>query len=340
MATAVLAVRVVIAAVFATAGVGKLLDLEGSRRAMRDFGVRGRAADLAGLLLPLAELAVATALALRPTAQWGGVAALVLLLGFIAGIGNALRHGFAPDCHCFGQIHSAPAGPSTLARNGALAALAVFVVVEGPGPAIDTWVGARSAAELVAVGVGLSAAVLAMFSLQLWTEVRQLRNEIGTARRMAAGAPPGLPVGAAAPTFALQTVEGETVTLDSLCERGQPALLVFASLGCGSCLELFPNIRRWQQTLAERLTIALVSSGSAKDNRPLLDEYGLHTVLLQENSELVEAYRIRGTPSAVLVTADGKIGSIPAESAFGIEPMVRLVLRGIDSAPVPEGSIA
>ena len=80
-----LVVQVLLAAVFATAGVGKLLDLPGSRRALADFGVPERAAPIAALLLPLAELATAVALVLHPSARWGAVGALVLLLAFIAG---------------------------------------------------------------------------------------------------------------------------------------------------------------------------------------------------------------------------------------------------------------
>src|SRR5438552_6841190 len=122
MATVVLALRFVLAVVFVTAGVGKLLDLSGSRRAVADFGVPERAARVIGVLLPLAEIAIALALVFRPSAQVGAIAAALILAGFIAGIARALSRGEQPDCHCFGQIHSAPAGPSTLIRNGILAA--------------------------------------------------------------------------------------------------------------------------------------------------------------------------------------------------------------------------
>lgn len=340
MGTAVLAVRIVLAIVFAMAGVGKLLDLPGSRQAMRDFGVPQALAEPAGLLLPLAELLTAILLILQPTAQWGGVLALLLLLGFIAGIANALRHGVAPDCHCFGQIHSAPAGRGTLIRNGVLAVGSLFVIVEGPGPSVTGWVSDHSAAVLVAVILGAIALGVAAWAAQLWQQNRNLARDLGAAQRMAAGAPPGLPVGVAAPDFALSSVDGETVSLESLRDRGQPVLLVFASPWCGSCEELFPSIRRWQGSLAERLTIAIVSTGSVKDNEPLFETHQLETILLQEQSELIESYRIRGTPTAVLISVDGKIASIPAESVFGIEPMVRLVLRdGADTRPVQTTSV-
>lgn len=327
MGTAVLAARMALAAVFLTAGVGKLFDLQGSRQAMRDFGVPAGLSEVGGLLLPLFEIAAGIALVFVPSARWGGAVALVLLVGFIAGIANALRHGIAPDCHCFGQIHSAPAGRGTLARNGALALLAAFVVAKAPGPALDTWVSARSAAVLVAVGLGIATALLALVAAQLWVEARKLREDLGSAQRMAAGAPPGLPMGAPAPAFALDSTEGTTVTLDDLRSHGRPILLVFASPWCSSCVALFPNLRRWQQTLAERVTIAVISSGTVEENEPLFVEHALENVLLQDKSELIESYRIRGTPTAVLVNGDGTIGSIPAESVFGIEPMVRLVLR-------------
>jgi hypothetical protein len=62
-------------------------------------------------------------------------------------------------------------------------------------------------------------------------------------------------------------------------------------------------------------------------------------VLLQENDEAISRYRIRGTPTAVLINVEGTIASLPAESVFGIEPMVRLVLREGDIA-TPQGSLA
>lgn len=344
MATAVLVIRILLAAVFATAGVGKLLDIEGSRQAMRDFGLSDALARMAGVLLPVAELATAVLLIFRPTAQVGATLGLVLLLAFIAGIANALRQGMAPDCHCFGQIHSAPAGPETLVRNGILAAAAAFALIEGTGPAIDGWFNSHSGAAVAALILGFAAGLLAIFSFQLWTEVRQLRKDLATSRsqaaRAAALAPPGLPVGTEAPDFAVQSLTGETVTLRDLLAPGLPALLMFTSPGCGSCAEIFPSLRRWQQTLSERLTIAVLSVGDAKSNQAVVDQYGLERLLIQEDGEVIESYRIRGTPSALLVNPDGTIGTIAAESVFEIEPMVRTVLRG-ESAPAgSQGAVA
>src|SRR5205085_411760 len=144
-----------------------------------------RLSDAAGVTLPIAELAVAALLVFRPTAQWGAAAALFLLLAFMAGIANALHRGIAPDCNCFGQIHSAPAGRETLIRNGVLTALAAFAVVAGPGPAVDSWVSDRSAVELVAVAAGAVAIALAFWAVRLQSGTRRLSEQLQDERKRA-----------------------------------------------------------------------------------------------------------------------------------------------------------
>lgn len=339
MSTVVLLARIALAGVFAVAAVAKLADLEGSRRAMRDFGVPERAAGGVGLALPLAELAIAVGLLFPPTAQWSAGAAVVLLSAFMVGIAAAMRRGEAPDCHCFGQVHSAPAGRGTLIRNALLAALAVLTVVEGPGPAIDTWIGDRTDTELVAIAaivVGLGLAALAFW---LWLQRRRLSADLARAHRRAAVATPGIPVGSEAPGFSLASAvngaDNGVVTLDALREHGRPVLLVFASPSCHNCSELLPKLAVWERTLNDRLIIALVSMGSAEAHDGWR-QYGFQHLLLQLDTEVYEAYRMRATPAAVLVTPDGRIGSNPAEGALAIEPLVRLALRDGADAQLAE----
>jgi uncharacterized membrane protein YphA (DoxX/SURF4 family)/peroxiredoxin len=337
MTTAVLAIRMLLAAVFAVAGVAKLRDLEGSRAAMKDFGVPAGLAGPAGVLLPLAELAVAIGLVPTASARWAAALGLLLLLAFIWGIATALRRGESPDCHCFGQLHSAPAGPATLARNAVLAALAVVVVAEAPGAALDDWMAARTAAELVAVGAGIAAIFFGAGWLVMWRQRRGLLTQLGRAQRMATSAAPGVPIGSRAPDFSLPDLYGNTVTLDALLERGRPLLLVFLSPGCESCVELLPKLARWQSSLADRLTLVLLSTGRVKVNQPIFEEYGISDdVLLQEFMEVSDAFRIRGTPSAVVITADGTVATNPAETVFGIEPLLRTALN--DGVTVQAGS--
>jgi methylamine dehydrogenase accessory protein MauD len=347
-----LGARLVLALVFAVAGVAKLMDLAGSRRAIVEFGVPAALARPLGVLLPLAELAIAAALLPTMTAWWGAVGALVLLLVFAAAIGANLARGRKPDCHCFGQLHSAPAGWSTLARNAVLAFPAALVVWQGlegnVGPSVVGWAGALS--DVQALGV-LAAVLLAA---QWWFLFRLLRQNGRLARRLEAveerlangglgltssenGAQQmaGLPVGAPAPAFDLPNLEGEAVTLESLSSLGKPILLVFTEPGCGYCEELLPEVRRWQDELADEFTIAVITSDDPEENRAMSNEHGLSRVLLEEDWEVSEAYDVDGTPSAVLVNPDGTIGSSLAEEAEEIEELVSQAAKGSKERPEP-----
>jgi methylamine dehydrogenase accessory protein MauD len=349
-----LVARLLLAAVFVVSGVAKLADRAGSRQAMTDFGVPAPLAAPFGLLLPLAELAVAITLLPAATAWWGALGALALLLLFIAGIGANLARGRKPDCRCFGQLHSAPAGWSTLARNAVLAALAAFVVwrgsgAAGAGPGALGWLGGLSAAGLL--GLLFALVVLGLLGIQGWfllhllrqngrlmVRLRALETRLGVegASPSGNGAHPavGLPVGSVAPTFSLPDLRGEEVTLETLRAAGKPVLLFFTSPECGHCTDLLPEVARWQEEHAEKLTIALVSHNSAEENRAKVAEHGVGPVLLQEDWEVSEAYDVEAAPSAQLVRPDGTIGSPLVEGADNVENLVAEVVGGRVQLPM------
>jgi methylamine dehydrogenase accessory protein MauD len=340
-----LGARLVLALVFAVAGVAKLTDRAGSRRAIVDFGIPAALAGPLGILLPLAELAIAAALIPTTTAWWGAVGALVLLLLFAAAIGANLARGHKPNCHCFGQLHSAPAGRSTLVRNAVLAAPAAFVVWHGQEGSAVAWVGTLSAVQ--ALGVFAAVLVVGLLAAQWWFLFGLFRQNGRLARWLEAveerladaglalspsenGAQQmaGLPVGTPAPAFDLPNLEGEAVTLKSLRSLDKPILLLFTDPGCGYCEELLPEVGRWQDELADEFTIALISCDDPEKNRVLSNEHGLSRVLLEEDWEVSEAYGVSGTPSAVLVNPDGTISSSLAEDAEEIEELVSQAAKG------------
>src|SRR5918995_1051452 len=352
MDAALLIARLVLAAAFTIAGVAKLADLKGSRQAIIDFGVPSAIAAPLGLLLPLAELSVAATLLAASTAWWGALGALALLSVFVVGITYNLARGRKPECHCFGQLHSAPAGWKTLARNGVLAAIAGFVLwagYEGAGPSALSWVGALSTAQQLA----LLAGVLVLFLLagQWWFLVHLLRQNGRLLVRLEAveatlaeggsvvapsvnGTPvdqaEGLPVGSVAPEFGLSGLHGETLTLEALRSSGKPMMALFTDPGCGPCNAMLPEVGRWQQEHANKLTLALISRGEVEENKIKAQEHGLTNVLVQKDWEVSESYEVRGTPSAVLISPDGKVASPVAGGAEGI--------RGLLSYAVGQGA--
>ena len=322
-----LAARLLLALVFTVAAAGKLADQGGTRSTLSEFGMPTRSLATLALLLPLAELATAVALVVQQSGRWGAVAALGLLLLFAAGITSAMLRGEAPDCNCFGQLGSAPAGPGTLVRNALLAAPAILVVAHGPGKALDSSLASGSAAVFVAIGAGLAAVALAVISARFASENRELRGALERLRAASAVFPPGLPIGAKAPGFELPAISGETVTLESLLVRGKPIAMVFLSADCGPCALMFPNLARWQKTLSDRLTIVMPTRGSITDISALAEEHGLDNVLADEKGVVFESFRGSATPSVVIVTAAGRIGSRTRATLVVVESLIREALH-------------
>ena len=280
-----------------------------------------RAVRIGGLALPLAELAVGVALLVRPTARWGALCALLLVLAFAGAVARAMSRGQAPDCHCFGQIHSEPAGPSMLIRDGVLAAMAGVVVVAGPGPSVVTAVTSLHGTAIGLVAVSVLAAVLAVAVVQLWVDRRRLRADLSAA--IAAQAAPGLPRGTPAPEFELLPVRGTVRSVAELTQRLRPSVLVFVSTGCGPCIQMLPTLGRWQDSLSNSVTLAAIFAGERAEVERLSAEYKLSLAMAQENNEAFELYKLRGTPSAVLVGVNGMIAGAPAEGVPAIEALIR-----------------
>jgi peroxiredoxin len=346
MDAALLIARLVLAAVFIVAGLAKLSDLKGSRKAITDFGLPEVLASPLALLLPLAELGVGAALIPASSAWWGALGAVGLLVLFVVGISINLARGKKPDCHCFGQLHSAPAGWKTLARNGVLAAIAGFVVWAGSegggaGPSAISWLAALSMAQLLGLLGGVL--VLSLLAGQWWFLVHLLRQNGRLLVRLEAveatlaeggsvlapsqnGTPvpqaEGLPVGSEAPQFSLSGLHGETLTLEALRSSGKTVMMLFTDPGCGPCNAMLPEVGRWQEEHAKKLTLSLVSRGEVEENKTKASEHGLSNVLLQKNWEVSESYQVRGTPSAVLISPDGKIASPVAGGAEGIRGLL------------------
>lgn len=367
MEVVLIAVRLLLAAVFVTAGAAKLADRAGSVRALRDFGIPAAFLPSLGLLLPLAEIATAVALLTAASAWYGALAALGLLLCFCVAIAVNLVQGRNPDCHCFGQLHSAPASWSTLARNGALTLIAGLVVLQGrdaAGPSAVAWIGAFTVGELLGVVGGL--VVLGLLATQTWLLVqltsqngRLLLRLDGLEARLQASAPSsprmpeppyseaGLPVGAPAPSFVLSDIAGREHALAELLAAGKPLLLLFMDPKCGPCNALLPDVSRWQREYTDTATFVVISRGDPDSNRVKVEEHGLGLVLLQRDYEAATAYEAHGTPSAVLVRPDGTIGAAVAPGADAIRSLVARSggpsagppWAGLDPIPLSNGHV-
>jgi thiol-disulfide isomerase/thioredoxin len=353
---AVLAARLLLAAVMIVAGIAKLLDPVGSRRALEGFNVPGRLIPFLALALPIAECGIAVGLLAVPTVLFAACGALVLLGLFLAGTAVSLHGGRKPECHCFGQLYSEPVGRATILRIGVLAAIAAaltYAAKDTPGPSLFAPLAALSWPVALALagfgGLALLSAAQSMLIYQLMRQQGRLllrldgftRSEdfarqrpalaqplagSGTARRIARN---GLPIGSGAPAFRLKDLDGVPVSSAALLAEGKPLLLVFTNPGCSPCAALLPEIMHWGLDPDFPARIVMISEGAPADNLMKFPQVGRMLVLLQEEREVAQAFKANGTPAAVTIRPNGEIGSALATGAGEIQELVTSLVTGV-----------
>jgi thiol-disulfide isomerase/thioredoxin len=141
-------------------------------------------------------------------------------------------------------------------------------------------------------------------------------------------APLGLEPGTPAPEFA---------ALGDLLERRLPVLVVFTSPGCGPCEALMPDLASWQSAHAERLTVAVLANVEPAEIHAEAERHGLVDVFADPEGQVSGAYEASGTPSAVLIAADGTVASFVAAGPSAIAELVAAVL---DAPGLPIGAPA
>jgi peroxiredoxin/uncharacterized membrane protein YphA (DoxX/SURF4 family) len=352
MGILLLVARVLLVLVFLVSGLAKIADLSGSQKAMHDFGLPKALAAPLGLLLPFVELAVAVALIPAASAWWGAIGALALLLIFIGGMSYNLAQGRKPDCHCFGQLQTEPIGWPTVVRNVILAAVAGLVVWQGQadaGPSMLAWLATLTVAQDVELGIVVVLVVLvALESWMLLEAMRQMgkllvRVEELEARPVSATQEDhdefGLPEGTMAPTFELPDLSGHLVSSQSLLAAGKALFLVFSDTNCGPCSGMMPEYGKWEREHSDELTFALISRGTVEENQAKTAEHGIQRVLLQSDREVMTAFLVRGTPTAVIVRPDGSIHGPLAEGEDEIRDLLQeeTVTPGSRVLPVSNG---
>jgi methylamine dehydrogenase accessory protein MauD len=331
---ALLAVRLVLAAVFVVAALAKLADRDGARRSLVDFGVPAGLAPAAAVGLPLVELLLAAGLVMSSTAWAAALGAAVLLGAFTLAVGVALARGRESDCHCFGRLSAEPVGRGTLARNLTLLALASFAAVaarDDAGTSATAWLGDLSTGALLGLagGVALVAGLALNFAFlyqlfkqngRLWAELEQLRATAGGRQGPAIGAP--------APRFELPDLSGRAVALDDLLADDRATVLVFSDPQCSACDALLPVIASLERDPAADPKPVLISRGSAEQVRAKVSDHGVERVLLTgEDFELAKSFGVTGTPGAVVIDGAGRIA---AEAVLGTRRVDALLASGLE----------
>jgi peroxiredoxin len=325
MSGALLAARLILAAVFLVAAVGKLMRRRETADTLGHFGVPSGLRPTFAIALPVAELVVACGLVVTVTAAWAALAGLLLLAAFTAGIVRVLRAKEEVDCNCFGALAPARVSRLTLARNLLLIGLAGFVVVAGRldgGTSATAWIGRLDTTALVGIVAAVALAAAALNFAFCWQLMKQNGRLVARLEEVSAGAAdagrPGLATGAPAPAFALPDLNGGPVHLQELLHPGRGALLFFTDPGCNACEPLLPRIASLRMNDEEGPIPVVIALGGATANQEKAREHGLGLVLLAEDFELARSFGVNGMPGVVRLDPEGRLIGAPAVGANAV----------------------
>jgi hypothetical protein len=328
MSISIAIIRLGLSIVFGVAGIAKLLDQRGTREAVINFGAPAGWSQPLAMLLAVAEIAIAAGLLFSATAWVSAMSAILLLSIFIIAISLNLYRGYAPDCHCFGQLYSRPLGWSTLIRNLGFGLAAAFIAWQRPQMVgSNNWQLSRFAAELYFPLLTLPASLIVVITVIVFRRGRSTATGPGVLHNHPAPAMQGLPLDVVAPTFKLPAYGRDQTSLAELLKAGRPLLLIFSNPNCGPCAALFAELAQWQRKYPERVTIAVLTQGTVKENFVNIARNDLQNILFQNQREVAELYQCSVTPTGVLVSAAGRIASAPAPGADKIRDLLHSTLE-------------
>lgn len=139
--------------------------------------------------------------------------------------------------------------------------------------------------------------------------------------------------GEPAPDFALNTLNGDTVRLSDL--RGQAVVINFWATWCGPCkveIPLFEHV--YQRNKDKGLVVLGVNvQEQAPGVAQFVSEFGMSfPVVLDESGQVSTLYRVRGLPTSIFISPDGKLEVAHRGSIVQRETLLEMVRRVLPGA--------
>ena len=146
---------------------------------------------------------------------------------------------------------------------------------------------------------------------------------------------PGLALGAErhlppAPAFTLPDLDGRSRSLAEFL-GSKPILLEFMSLDCPHCRGLAPVLTRLHAAYGIRLQFLTVAFDRGPRRVREFAEREKHAwSYLMGNQETIDAYKLEGVPTFILVIPDGRIAGrmVGSASYEAMSQLIEAVLRG------------
>jgi len=173
---------------------------------------------------------------------------------------------------------------------------------------------------LMGVVILLTVAIVGLF-----IRMNQLQREVLAALEplQAMRGPQGLEIGTEAPAFTLPDAAGQMVALGDFA--GQKVLLVFSSMKCPACAEVWPHLKTFNER-EEDIRVVMISHGTVEENRQLMEEQGFDFPVLAGDDAIARDYQVPGTPFFYVIDGDGVIAN--AGFAGTLEQLEALVESG------------
>ena len=116
-------------------------------------------------------------------------------------------------------------------------------------------------------------------------------------------------IGNIAPDFQLESVDGETISLNQF--QGKPVLVNFWAVWCGPCQEEMPIIQdRFRQHNPDLVVLAVEEGESRTDLLKYLEESEVTFFVLMGTDSVAQRYGIYAYPTSYFIDANGIIRSI------------------------------
>ncbi|WP_129657258.1 MauE/DoxX family redox-associated membrane protein [Rothia uropygialis] len=348
--TALLFPALILAVVLWVSGLAKLRDRSGVAAAFKDLKVPS-ALDRPWLraAFPWGEVALGVLLLVTP----GWFAPVVALIAFAlfaaywALIYQALGFDQPVACSCFGKANSDPVTHWTLWRNTALVLLSAFWLVtsfftSSPGLFVQV-----SGNDLLWI-VGLACAGGTLFLAISPASRRAAEAKRGSARQYhpvegADAVVSSIQTGSAEeddaeeyvrrpiPGLVVKNSQGELVALPRLASV-QARLLLYVSPGCGSCTEIIASAPEWAKALDPSVGVHLVTASRQEVLETVADESLWESALYDVGDFMADLLGLAGTPSAVLLGADGLLAGGPVNGAPDITIFVQDIQVELEAA--------
>ena len=127
-----------------------------------------------------------------------------------------------------------------------------------------------------------------------------------------AAAPPPPKIGDPAPAFTLQTLDGKTVSSESL--KGKTVLIDFWATWCGPCRKALPELKELLQknTGKPLMLISVSADQSRKDLEDFVHANGMNWLQAWDSKGQVigGVFGVSNLPSYVVINAEGRIAYV------------------------------